>query len=30
MPRLSLTARLTGWYVLASSVLLLGLAAFVC
>ncbi|MDD2536648.1 MAG: heavy metal sensor histidine kinase [Macromonas bipunctata] len=29
MPRLSLTARLTGWYVLASSVLLLGLAAFV-
>lgn len=29
MPRLSLTARLTGWYVLASGVLLLGLAALV-
>lgn len=29
MPRLSLTARLTVWYVLASSVLLLGLAAFI-
>lgn len=28
MPRLPLTVRLTGWYVLASAVLLLGMAAF--